>query len=111
MILLDIVVRVVLYGAGILCLFVLIVAAFAPRAAALTDDDTHGLDLLDQPEPQDDWMPRDYYEAVQVGWPMGDPDDPCATWPWECHLIDESPGMDPWAPTIRYCATHQRTLR
>lgn len=34
-----------------------------------------GLTQPPMEEPQDDWMPQDYYEAVQVGWPMEGPID------------------------------------
>ena len=99
---LDIAVRIILYGSGVLALFVLVVAAFAPRAANLDDDDLHGLDLLDKPGP-------DGLTEWDLDTGEDDPADECRAYPHECELSEECTGPDPWARTLTVCLTHQRT--
>lgn len=98
----TIAVRIILYGAGILALFVLIVAAFAPRAAEQHDDDLSGLDLLDRPS-------LDGLTEWDLAVDEDDPADECRAYPHECELSEECVGPDPWARTLTVCLTHQRT--
>ena len=96
---LDIAVRIILWTVVAACALVLLLAAFAPRAAERHDGD---LDLLDRPS-------LDGLTEWDLDTGEDDPADECRAYPHECELSEECVGPDPWARTVTVCLTHQRT--
>lgn len=79
-----------------LCVLVLVLAAFAPRAAAITDTEPD-LSHLDRLDGLTEWdLDVDALDHAQL----------CEAYPGECDFDDVYDTPDPWGPSRRVCLTH-----